>query len=60
MRHTQFGEGDYKADEAAVRELLLRRRRAPAAAADDRHRDHEGRRCEFGRGAVDLANHEGA
>ena len=44
VRHTQFGEGDYKQDEAAVRELLLRGRRAPAAAADDRPRDHAPRR----------------
>ena len=38
VRHTQFGEGSYKEDEAAVRELLYERR-AHAAAADERPRD---------------------
>ena len=40
VRHTQFGEGDYKQDEAAVRAAALRGRRPAAAAADDRARDH--------------------
>ena len=35
----QFGEGDYKQDEAAVRAAALRRRRPQPAAADDRARD---------------------
>ncbi len=38
VRHTQFGEGNYKQDEAAVRELLYEAGVAPAAAADDRAR----------------------
>ena len=40
VRHTQFGEGDYKQDEAAVRAAAARGGRAPPAAADDRARDH--------------------
>ena len=40
VRHTQFGEGDYKQDEAAVRELLYEAGRPAPAAADDRPRDH--------------------
>ena len=39
VRHTQFGEGDYKQDEAAVRELLYEAGARTSAAADDRPRD---------------------
>ena len=39
VRHTQFGEGNYKADEAAVRELLYEAGARQPAAADDRARD---------------------
>ena len=35
VRHTQFGEGDYKQGEAAVRALPLRSRCQAPAAADD-------------------------
>ncbi len=40
VRHTQFGEGDYKQDEAAVRELLYDAGAHNLPAADDGHGDH--------------------
>ena len=40
IRHTKFGEGNYKEDEAAVRAAAVRGGSKAPATADDGHRDH--------------------